>query len=346
MPKRRSRYTVRADGRLQRKITVDGVQHTLYGYTDAEIDAKLLDLKATIAHGKYFREVVEEWETWREHNSNVSIATHRAYEAPSKDALERFGGERIGKISTKDIKAVLNEMARKNYSIKTIKKYYTFYRGVFLFAMENDYIDNNPAEAVTMPSFAKAAQRRDPATESEEAIIKANADEWLLPYFLLMTGMRKGEALAIQGQDIDREARKIYVTKSVAYKYNQPYIKEPKTAAGVRTVPLLDELAAHLPELEPGQFLFSPAGENRPMSMMVFQRYWARFRAATGVQCGAHQLRHSFATMLYDAGIDAKQAQDILGHAQESTTMDIYTHIRDSRRASALDTLNAYIAKK
>jgi integrase len=338
---RKSKYHRRPDGRLEHTVLIDGKRKHFYGQTDADIDKQLLEYTHKVEVGKTFGEVLNEWKAW--HDDTVSVGTNRAYLAPTKDALARFGDSPIKDITAKEIKAVLAEMARKDYSIKTIKKYYTIYRSVFDFAAENDYIDNNVARNVTMPKFAKPVQKRQAATEQEEQTIKANVDKWLLPYFLLYTGMRKGEALAIQFKDIDRENKVIRVYKSVAYKYNTPYIKEPKTAAGIRTIPLLDALADVLPTGKDDHFLFS--GE-KPMSMMVFQRRWARYQKETGIKCTAHQLRHSFATMLYDADIDVKQAQYILGHASEQMTRDVYTHIRDSKRQSAADTLNAFIAKK
>lgn len=341
MPKKKTRYTLRSDGRIQLAVNVDGKYKYLYGKTDAEIEQKLIDLKATIALGKLFGDVLDEWQEW--HDKTISIGTASAYLAPTKDARERFGATPINQITAKDIKAVLSEMARKDYSIKTIKKYYTIYLSTFDYAVENGYADVNVAASVTMPKFAKPAKKREAATTTEEQTIKTHVGKWLLPYFLLMTGLRKGEALAIQFKDIDREKKLIHVSKSVAFKYNVPYIKEPKTEAGYRSVPLLDDLAAVLPDGPPDDFLFSGP---KPMTMMVFQRSWARFQRETGIQCTAHQLRHSYATMLYEAGIDLKQAQDLLGHADSKMTEDVYTHIRDSKRKAAADTLNEFLRPK
>lgn len=337
----KTRYHQRPDGLLEHAITIDGKRKHFYGKTDAEIEKKMLEYHQKQETGKLFSEVLAEWQQW--HDETVSPSTVRAYLAPTRDAENRFGKIPVKNITAKDIKNVLSEMARQDYSIKTIKKYYTIYHSVLDYAAENGYVDNNVARNVSMPKFAKPVQKRSAATEDDERIIKANADRWLLPYFLLMTGLRKGEALALQFRDIDKQAKTISITKSVAYKYNMPYIKEPKTAASIRTVPLLDALAEKLPSGAPDDFIFSG---QKPMTMMVFQRRWAKFQQETGVQCTAHQLRHSFATMLYDADIDVKQAQDILGHASEQITRDIYTHIRDSKRQSAADKLNAFISDR
>lgn len=343
MPKK-PKYYVRPDGLHETVRWIDGKRVAFRGRTDAEVERKMIEFHERKAKGMLFADVVEEWK--EQHDKAVSFSTVRAYSAPTKAVTERFKGVYAKDLTAKDIKAHLNEMSKQDYSIKTIKKYYTIYRSALQYAAEQGYVDTNVAANVTMPQFAKKSVVRDPATEAEGQLIRDNVDLWLLPYFLLMTGLRKGEALALTYGDIDRENKVIHITKSLAYKYNTPYIKEPKTAAGVRDVPLLDELAPHIPNGKSNEFIFSPDGENRPMSMMVFQRKWANFQKATGITCTAHQLRHSFATMLYDADVDVKQAQDILGHTTEAMTRDVYTKISERKRKSAADNLNAFIAQK
>lgn len=341
---KKSKYYVRPDGLHEAIRVIDGKRVAFRGKTDAEVERKMIEFKEQKQRGKLFSEVVEEW---REvHDKEVSFSTMRAYTAPSKAVTERHKGLYAKELTAKDIKSHLNELAAADYSIKTIKKYYTIYRSALQYAAEMGYVDNNVAVNVSMPKFAKKATVRDPATEDEEKRIKDHVDIWLLPYFLLMTGLRKGEALALTYGDIDKQNKLIHITKSLAYKYNTPYIKEPKTAAGIRDVPILDELAPFIPDGKPNEFVFSPPGENRPMSMMVFQRKWESFQKAAGISCTAHQLRHSFATMLYDADVDVKQAQDILGHTTEAMTRDVYTKISDRKRRAAADSLNAFLKSK
>lgn len=341
---KKSKYYVRPDGLHEAIRTIGGKRVAFRGKTDADVERKMIEYSEKQNKGKLFADVIAEWHEM--HSKGVSFSTIRAYSAPIKSITVHCEGLYAKNITAKDIKAHLNELSAQGYSIKTIKKYYTIYRSSLQFAAEQGYVDNNVAVNVTMPQFAKKSVVRDPATEEEEKLIRDNVHLWLLPYFLLMTGLRKGEALALTYADIDKENKVIHITKSLAYKYNTPYIKEPKTAAGVRDVPLLDELAPFIPEGEPNEFVFSPDGENRPMSMMVFQRKWANFQKATGITCTAHQLRHSFATMLYDADVDVKQAQDILGHTTEAMTMDVYTKISERKRKSAADNLNAFIKSK
>lgn len=157
--------------------------------------------------------------------SIVSFSTVRAYHAPTLAVIDRYGDLFVKDLAAKDIKEHLNELAEKQYSIKTIKKYYTIYSAALQYAAEQGEVETNVARNVSMPKFAKKSVIRDPATPEEEQIIRDNIDVWLLPYFLLMTGLRKGEALALTYSDIDREKRLIHVSKAVAYNHTS---KSPK----------------------------------------------------------------------------------------------------------------------
>lgn len=81
-------------------------------------------------------------------------------------------------------------------------------------------------------------------------------------------------------------------------------------------------------------------GEN-PMTNKQYRWLLRRFRKEAGVTCTPHQLRHAFATLCFEAGLPEKTAQGLLGHAQLSTTMDIYAELRDKKRMEAAAALNA-----
>ena len=154
-------------------------------------------------------------------------------------------------------------------------------------------------------------------------------------------GLRRGEALALEYSDIDRAAGVIHITKSVEFIGNTPQIKAPKTAAGYRDTVLLDILADAIPLEESG--LLFPGTDGKLMTKTQYRKRWARYCAAIGQDLTAHQLRHGFATILFEAGVQDKDAQELLGHSSIVVTKDIYTHIRQARRAGVNSVLNAYI---
>lgn len=159
-------------------------------------------------------------------------------------------------------------------------------------------------------------------------------------YFILYTGLRLGEALALQWKDIDEEAGVIHVWRSLYWAgKNQGEFKPPKTEAGIRDVIYLNKLQAVMEPHRgaPEDFVL---GGSKPMTKQKYTCLLRRFRKDAGISCGPHQLRHAFATLCFEAGIPEKTAQGLLGHAQLSTTMDIYAELRDKKRMEAAAALN------
>jgi integrase len=119
-------------------------------------------------------------------------------------------------------------------------------------------------------------------------------------------------------------------------------VKVPKTEAGNRIVPLLLPLKEELLKRmgKPDDYIISYDGGKTPLGNRRFTKLFAAYRKETGITASAHQLRHSFATIAFEADLDPKSVQEILGHKQLSTTMDIYTQFREKKLAAAANLLN------
>ena len=178
----------------------------------------------------------------------------------------------------------------------------------------------------------------------------------LFPFFLLYTGLRRGEALALSYSDIDRKAGVIHITKKLSYAgRNTPVMENwTKSENGIRDVPLLAPLAAVLPKDHIG--LIFPGRNGEFMKNFEMYQRWrdycrvVGFVETTTTDAGEnveafpitpHCLRHSFATICYEAGLDARQAAKICGDTPE-TLEKVYTHLREGQRLTGAEKLAAY----
>ena len=180
------------------------------------------------------------------------------------------------------------------------------------------------------------------ATCDEEKILKSD-HPWLFPLVALLTGLRKGEILALQWKDVDFEEKTISVTKSVEHINNRPYIKPPKTESGNRLVPLLTILAERLAPLKskPNHYIFSDDGGISPLHKQRYNRLYQLYSESVGISCTAHQLRHSYATITVEEDVNPKDLQNALGHADISTTMNVYAAARKRSTQKVAAKLNA-----
>lgn len=337
-------FTVRADGRLQTSIVDSKTGKRIYFYASSahELRQKIFEYNQRADAGPLFDEIAAAW--WEEAEPQLAAQSKRGYLQACKRAREDFKDIRIKDIQAKDVTAYYRSLTRQYSSQKTIDKYRLILNLIFKYAIENGDIEYNPCSAAKMPKNLEKGNR-SAASPKDESIIRETSDLWLFPYFALYTGMRKGEILALRWKDIDFENDLIDVYKSVEHIGNKPGIKGTKTKAGTRSVPLLAPLKEKLLKLRPTdeeEYIFSDNG-SEPLTEKRYTTLYKKYQEATGITCTAHQLRHSFATIAFENNVDAKTVQEILGHKQLSTTMDIYTDLRKNHMKEITKELNAKI---
>ena len=150
---------------------------------------------------------------------------------------------------------------------------------------------------------------------------------------LLMTGMRRGEVLGLRWEDIDPEKGLINVRRNVTYAQNQPFIGTPKTKKGFREIPLDPHLWALLQPAQQEGFII---GGEAPISRMMYRRMWERIEKKVELYgATAHIFRHSYLTIASNAGVEPKTIQALGGHADISTTMNIYVHKQTEQNLDA-----------
>ena len=329
--------TKREDGLWQQKITIEErgrkKQKYFYGRTKREVLDKIRNYKEKEKAGPTFEEVADEW--WEKIQDEVSVNTAKGYNAAVNRAIEHFGPRHIREIEPVDINDYIESYAKKTGAAqKTVKTQLMVINLACRYAVAHGYLKSNPCRDLGIPKGLKK-QPREPASDDDiERIKKSRACTFgEFPFWAIYTGLRRGELVGLRWEDLDMQAHTISVRRSIYYdRAGTPHIKEPKTAAGIRTVPILDALYDTIdPKKAKGKGWIFPAPDGGPIRAGQIQWQLIKYRRESGVTAMPHQMRHSFTTMLFDAGIDVKDAQAILGHAQESTTRDIYTHIREER---------------
>lgn len=342
----------RKDGRYRKKKVINGKAVYFYSSESTERKAQI-DIENQMI--KYKEKAFVESHNFKiladkalEHQSKkIEYKTIETYTCALKH-LEPFYDLNIEDITPLMLESLLNDMSGEEYSFSSISKTKTTFGLVLNYAMVKEGLNiTNFMKSVKIPKTVRKKKIKSPKDEVIDSIIKnvytTNLGFWYLS--ILCTGLRRGELNAIQVQDIDFENKKIPVEKVTVFEVNQPVIKYfPKSEDGIREVPILDMYMPYLEEacknLKPTDYLFG--GEN-PLTKSAIRRRSEQYQKATGLNFTNHQLRHAYAKLLYKAGIDPKTMQKLLGHADFSTTMNIYTEFANEVTNASIEKLNNYI---
>lgn len=339
----------RQDGLYQKSVTINGKRHVFYGKSQSEITRKILNFEERERNGPTFKEVADEWETNIE--PTLAYTTYSRYKPCIRRAVEAFGCSYITQIDVTDIHRYITSFAlspkgKARYSSKTVKTQLGIFNMIFKYAILRGYTKDNPCAYVPIPKgLPKKARELPDDCEIKKVINGVNKPFGLFAYLILYSGLRRGEALALTYNDIDKKDGVIHVTKSLYHESNVPHIKTPKTAAGERDVLLLNCLSDVLPRTTSqnrDKPLF-PNGNGEYMTAGEAKIAWRDYCRETDLKVTAHQLRHAYATILYNAGVGDKDAQTLLGHSTIAMTRDIYTHISDKQKEATRSKLNSFI---
>ena len=330
----------RKDGYYQKLITVDGKKKMVYGKTEKEVEKKvylLTERNIPIRSKKLFY-WIDVFEDSIQHLSYNSID---AYKAPIKDVKEYFGNIDITTINAFDIERFINTLVDKGYARQTINYRLLVLKKTFKEAVKSEVMYNNPADLVELPRGLKQTERKPLSDKTVDKIKKSND---LLLYSYLYTGARRNEILALSYDNqelnyIDFENKTISINKQLDF--HTMTFKTPKTKSGIRTIPLLEPFEKLLlAQNRKHGLVFHKDG--KPLTKNEFRRLWENSIKPMDENFTTHQLRHSYATILFNAGIDAKIAQKILGHSKINVTLDIYTHIKKTNIDEATEKLNEF----
>ena len=355
---KKSKYHQRPDGLYESIRTINGKRVAFRGKTCKEVDRKILEYQVEAAKGRKFPVIADEWE--RGHEPKISESTRRVYGFAVRRLKEAFPGL-ASEVRPLDVQRYITAFEKQGRAANSVQIELAVCKMIFAHAVLAGDIDVSPAAEVKK-SRGLPTKKRLALTEEQESAVKAagraqKARFWLFPYLLLYTGMRRGEALALSYSDIDRKAGVIHVTKKLSYATNgqRPRMETHlKSKNGERDIPLLKPLADALPKDRVG--LIFPGEDGGFMKSSEITKNWKRYCRDVGLNemvyddarkvvetfpITPHCFRHSFATICYEAGLDPRQAAEILGDTPE-VLESVYTHLREGRRQTAAEKLAAH----
>ena len=368
-PRKDGRYLVRYKGK------------PFYGYTQREATAKREEYKRQEAlglvpsdDGQSFREYAQVWLST--YKRNVAPSGKRMYISFVKRATEQLGNKALSEITRTDVMAAYNTVV--GLSGSSCRKFAMVINAIMEAACADGLIKQNPCKGLKAPKGPEGSHRCLEGWEKDLVIQAVDSGHRfaLAAVVMMFTGMRRGEVLALNiDTDVDFENDVVHVRRAIRFDGSVPHLSTTKTDAGVRDIPLLPQLKAilkdrhgmALPGDRDGRYISETQlselvkSYNNLLSTMANEglqrRWWGKTRKhkallASGgtlppyrdVNIRCHDFRHTYCTMLYEAGIDLKTAQRWMGHADEKMILHIYAHLTDRQEQKNVEKLKAFMA--
>ena len=371
-----ARATKRSDGRYQKTITIgrksDGslARIAIYGKTIKELESKIAKTKVELEEGIFlsgddvvFGKIAETWINY--FKTDLSDKMKLRYKGVLCGHLSPLHDIRVRDLKPLHLQMIINKMHEAGYAQKSMQIVKQAASQVLDLALQNQMVYRNVFEKIKVPHVD--AEEREPLTEEQKDLILrtwAGHRMGVPVLIMLYCGIRRGELLALMWSDIDLIGKTLTVNKAADMPRNETKIKKPKTKAGNRIIPIPDIL---VPVLESAKnqaeslYVCPAVKTGGIMSAQAYSEAWKSYMHYLNIQAGgrdrsrsnpkiiamdpftAHQLRHTYATMLYDADVDVKTAQKLLGHKDLSVTMKIYTHLSEKKEAIGIERLNNHL---
>jgi len=311
--------------------------------------------RKTLATGPQ-RKLGDYLEDWIEnvHKDNLCISTYVKYKKHIKYIVSDLGEIWLQKLTPEQVTRFYTKKIKDGLSSKTVHGIH----GVLKLALDNavrwNYVSKNVCDLVKPP---RVVSREVVPLDIEQArMLLESVREHRLEVLLTMavvTGMRRGELLALTWSNIDFERHSLQVVHTVDYIPKYGYVQtEPKTKAGKRLIRLpaflMDMLEAHHVQQEEQRSKVGTAWENRDLVFPDLKggyfnpnyllRVFKKILENAGVpHMHFHDLRHSAATILLCMGINIKVIQSLLGHSDISITLGLYSHLLPTMQQEVVD---------
>jgi integrase len=274
-------------------------------------------------------------------------STLRGYrEALDHRVLPELGALRLAEVERGDIQPIIARMLAEGASASAVRNAVVPLQAIYRQAIDAREVTANPTEGLRLPKVPKRPHRIAPPDEARALLDALPALERPLWATAMYAGLRRGELRALRWSDVDLASGLIRVERSWDAKAGPV---AAKSDAGHRTVPvtpvLRDVLAEHkLATGRDGDALVFGARPEHPFDPSSVQRRARRAWRGAGLEpIKPHDCRHTFASLMIAAGVNAKALSTYMGHATIGITLDLYGHLMPGSEAEAAERLHAYL---
>lgn len=327
--------------------------HTGYS-KESDAEKELAKLVVSVHAGDYIEPskmtVKEYLQYWLENHAKIALArkTWQEYEGCLKRRIyDEIGPIPLSKIKALHIQQFINKVcspAGYNLSNRTARLDLAIISGAFKQAVYWGFIASNPCAGVRQPRSTKSEMHILTKEQIREvqSYLADNPDFLTVFQIALWSGARRGEILALKWQDVDFAGKRLMIRRSVD-NANRSEIEDKETKSGrERSVPIAEEFKTILEAWEKeSKARLLALGEHLKSSHYVCLRKdgermmpnwashsWGKTAKAIGAEnVRFHDIRHTFASLMLEAGVHPKAVSDMLGHSSIDITMNIYSHI-------------------
>ena len=257
-----------------------------------------------------------------------------------------LGHLRLSDIRRADLQAFVDRLLAAGHDPSTIRNTLLPVRAIFRRAVARGEVSLNPTTGLELPAVRG---RRERIASPEEAVrlLGTLARDRALWATAMYAGLRLGELLALEWDAVDFSAGLIHVRRSWDVKAGPV---EPKSRAGRRSVPLAQVLRAYLNEhrlaSEWSEGLVFGRTRDVPFLAKTPSDRARRTWVKAGLNpIGLHECRHTFASFMIAAGVNAKALSVYMGHSSVTITFDRYGHLMPGNEAEAAGLLDAYLVR-
>jgi len=347
-------------------------RRSLYGKTRTEVKEKMREAMAELNKGidlqKQSQYTFGDWLiTWMDEYKRIELRLstwENYYRSVRNHIYPALGHIPLGEIKTDDIQRLYNKMIREDKSPATVRRNHQIIRSCLSQAVENRILAWNPATAVKLPKLESKEVRAMTPDEMDSFLSVLGEDRWGTAFLCLLgTGLREGELLAIRWQDIDIKEGVLKVSQALVRTKERGLIfEEPKTEKSKRTIPLPNAVTSAIIHHRTQQVqvrllvgseyinndLIFCTDKGTPIYPRNFTRKFYTLKEKAGIpeDINLHALRHTFATRMLEEGENLKTVQELLGHADISTTANTYSHVSIEVKRKAAVKMDRLLTKK